>query len=121
MVRWGVSRPPFVASIWRAKLDLQVHADASNFEEGVTKEDAYEQVLLQAEGLFYDQRNWVCSLASPEMPNEKALLLTGRRFGKRLTTRFPLHEGGNVLMHEWQQSLQRGVPAMACVPVASSA
>ncbi|OAQ98113.1 hypothetical protein LLEC1_06706 [Akanthomyces lecanii] len=35
-----------------------VHADASNFDEGVTKEDAYEQVLLQAEGLFYDQRNW---------------------------------------------------------------
>ncbi|KAM3433887.1 hypothetical protein MY4824_005751 [Beauveria thailandica] len=37
-----------------------VHADASNFDEGVTKEDAYEQVLLQAEGLFHDQRNWVC-------------------------------------------------------------
>ncbi|TQW00712.1 GAF domain nucleotide-binding protein [Cordyceps javanica] len=40
-----------------------VHADASNFDEGVTKEDAYEQVLLQAEGLFYDQRNW--SLPAP--------------------------------------------------------
>lgn len=38
----------------------QVHADASNFAEGVTKEDAYEQVLLQAEGLFYGQSNWVC-------------------------------------------------------------
>lgn len=38
---------------------LQVHADASNFAEGVTKDDAYEQVLLQAEGLFYGQRNWV--------------------------------------------------------------
>ncbi|PNP43912.1 hypothetical protein TGAMA5MH_04196 [Trichoderma gamsii] len=37
----------------------QVHADASNFAEGVTKDDAYEQVLLQAEGLFYGQRNWV--------------------------------------------------------------
>ncbi|OTA04585.1 hypothetical protein A9Z42_0051760 [Trichoderma parareesei] len=36
-----------------------VHADASNFAEGVTKDDAYEQVLLQAEGLFYGQRNWV--------------------------------------------------------------
>ncbi|KAH6655740.1 GAF domain-like protein [Truncatella angustata] len=36
-----------------------VHADASNFVEGVTKEQAYEQVLTQVEGLFYDQRNWV--------------------------------------------------------------
>ncbi|KAH7148717.1 GAF domain-like protein [Dactylonectria macrodidyma] len=36
-----------------------VHADASNFAEGVTKEDAYEQVLMQAEGLFAGQRNWV--------------------------------------------------------------
>jgi L-methionine (R)-S-oxide reductase len=36
-----------------------VHADASNFAEGVTKEDAYEQVLWQAEGLVTDQRNWV--------------------------------------------------------------
>ncbi|PTB69673.1 GAF domain-like protein [Trichoderma citrinoviride] len=38
-----------------------VHADASNFAEGVTKDDAYEQVLLQAEGLFYGQRNWAAS------------------------------------------------------------
>ncbi|KAF4880365.1 Free methionine-R-sulfoxide reductase [Colletotrichum siamense] len=38
-----------------------VHADASNFANGVTKEEAYEQVLLQAEGLFYEQRNWVRS------------------------------------------------------------
>ncbi|KAF5250317.1 hypothetical protein FANTH_4517 [Fusarium anthophilum] len=36
-----------------------VHADASNFADGVTKEDAYEQVLWQAEGLITDQRNWV--------------------------------------------------------------
>ncbi|KAK1593254.1 GAF domain-containing protein [Colletotrichum navitas] len=35
-----------------------VHADASNFANGVTKEEAYEQVLLQAEGLFDGQRNW---------------------------------------------------------------
>ncbi|KAI0528121.1 GAF domain-like protein [Xylaria bambusicola] len=41
-----------------------VHADASNFAEGVTKEQAYEQVLLQAEGLFDGQRNWVCNLAN---------------------------------------------------------
>ncbi|AEO56032.1 hypothetical protein MYCTH_2058793, partial [Thermothelomyces thermophilus ATCC 42464] len=37
----------------------QVHADASNFAEGVTKEEAYKQVLDQAEGLFFEQRNWV--------------------------------------------------------------
>ncbi|XP_044721340.1 GAF domain-containing protein [Hirsutella rhossiliensis] len=36
-----------------------VHADASNFASGVTKDEAYEQVLLQAKGLFADQRNWV--------------------------------------------------------------
>ncbi|KAI1091008.1 GAF domain-like protein [Rostrohypoxylon terebratum] len=41
-----------------------VHADASNFADGVTKEQAYEQVLLQAEGLFDGQRNWVCNLAN---------------------------------------------------------
>lgn len=38
---------------------IQVHADASNFAEGVTKEEAYQQVLDQAEGLFFEQRNWV--------------------------------------------------------------
>ncbi|KAI5860121.1 GAF domain-like protein [Durotheca rogersii] len=42
----------------------QVHADASNFADGITKEQAYEQVLLQAEGLFDGQRNWVCNLAN---------------------------------------------------------
>ncbi|KAK1978187.1 GAF domain-like protein [Colletotrichum cereale] len=41
-----------------------VHADASNFANGVTKEEAYEQVLLQAEGLFDGQRNWVCNLSN---------------------------------------------------------
>ncbi|KAI1637042.1 GAF domain-like protein [Biscogniauxia mediterranea] len=41
-----------------------VHADASNFAEGVTKEQAYTQVLLQAEGLLDGQRNWVCNLAN---------------------------------------------------------
>ncbi|KAK2061773.1 GAF domain-like protein [Colletotrichum caudatum] len=41
-----------------------VHADASNFTSGVTKEEAYEQVLLQAEGLFDGQRNWVCNLSN---------------------------------------------------------
>ncbi|KAI8672609.1 Free methionine-R-sulfoxide reductase [Fusarium sp. Ph1] len=40
-----------------------VHADASNFADGITKEDAYEQVLWQTEGLITGQRNW--SLGSP--------------------------------------------------------
>jgi L-methionine (R)-S-oxide reductase len=48
---------------------LQVHADASNFAEGVTKDDAYEQVLLQAEGLFDGQRNWVRQ--SPFFPSHR--------------------------------------------------
>ncbi|OLN85925.1 Free methionine-R-sulfoxide reductase [Colletotrichum chlorophyti] len=43
----------------------QVHADASNFASGVTKEQAYEQVLLQAEGLFDDQRNWPSLILGP--------------------------------------------------------
>ncbi|KAI0012542.1 GAF domain-like protein [Xylariaceae sp. FL0662B] len=37
------------------------HAEASNFSKGVTKEQTYEQLLLQAGGLFEDQRNWVGS------------------------------------------------------------
>ncbi|KAK1725383.1 GAF domain-like protein [Colletotrichum acutatum] len=41
-----------------------VHADASNFANGVTKEEAYEQVLMQAEGLLDGQRNWVANLAN---------------------------------------------------------
>ncbi|KAK3378057.1 GAF domain-like protein [Podospora didyma] len=41
-----------------------VHADASNFAPELTKEEAYEQVHDQAEGLFYEQRNWVCNLAN---------------------------------------------------------
>ncbi|KAL1891503.1 hypothetical protein Sste5346_007594 [Sporothrix stenoceras] len=40
------------------------HADASNFDDGLTKEEAYEQVLMQAEGLFDGQRNWVCNLSN---------------------------------------------------------
>ncbi|KAK4157726.1 GAF domain-like protein [Chaetomidium leptoderma] len=41
-----------------------VHADASTFAQGVTKEEAYQQVLDQAEGLFFEQRNWVCNLSN---------------------------------------------------------
>ncbi|KAK1754820.1 GAF domain-like protein [Echria macrotheca] len=41
-----------------------VHADASNFEGVSSKEEVYEQLLLQAEGLFDGQRNWVCNLSN---------------------------------------------------------
>jgi hypothetical protein len=37
----------------------KVHADSSNFSEGVSKSDAYKQVLEQAEALFDGQDNWV--------------------------------------------------------------
>ncbi|KAK8048737.1 GAF protein [Apiospora phragmitis] len=47
----------------------RVHADASNFAEGVTKQQAYDQVLLQAEGLFDGQRNWhPCQLGRYSVP-----------------------------------------------------
>ncbi|RPA89252.1 GAF domain-like protein [Choiromyces venosus 120613-1] len=41
-----------------------VHADASNFTEGVTKAEAWEQVIESTEALLEDQRNWVCNLAN---------------------------------------------------------
>lgn len=44
-------------------LNQQVHADSSNFAAGVSKQDAYEQVIEQAKALFDGQRNWVCSSA----------------------------------------------------------
>ena len=37
----------------------QVHADASKFAAGVTKEQAYKQVFESAEVLLEGQRNWV--------------------------------------------------------------
>lgn len=39
---------------------LQVHADASTFATGVSKSEAYEQVIDQMKGLLDGQRNWVC-------------------------------------------------------------
>jgi L-methionine (R)-S-oxide reductase len=36
-----------------------VHAEASNFALGISKKDAYAQVLAQARALFEEQRNWV--------------------------------------------------------------
>ncbi|KAF2153887.1 GAF domain-like protein [Myriangium duriaei CBS 260.36] len=41
-----------------------VHADASNFAAGISKRDAYAQVLDQAAALFHEQRNWVCNLSN---------------------------------------------------------
>ncbi|KAF2462265.1 GAF domain-like protein [Lineolata rhizophorae] len=41
-----------------------VHAEASTFAAGLSKADAYAQVLEQAEALFEGQRNWVCNLAN---------------------------------------------------------
>ncbi|KAL8363116.1 hypothetical protein RB601_009073, partial [Gaeumannomyces tritici] len=49
---------------WKAPPKNMVHADASNFAPGVTKDEAYRQVLEQAEALFDGQRNWVCNLSN---------------------------------------------------------
>jgi len=44
----------------------EVHADASNFASGVSKKEAYEQVLEQARALFDGQRNWVSHMHEPD-------------------------------------------------------
>ncbi|PHH76587.1 hypothetical protein CDD80_1408 [Ophiocordyceps camponoti-rufipedis] len=36
-----------------------VHADATEFANDVTKDEVYDQLLLQARALFAGQRNWV--------------------------------------------------------------
>ncbi|KAK4635650.1 Free methionine-R-sulfoxide reductase [Fulvia fulva] len=41
-----------------------VHADSSNFEAGVSKTAAYDQIIEQAEALFDCQRNWVSNTAN---------------------------------------------------------
>ncbi|ERT01720.1 GAF domain-containing protein [Sporothrix schenckii 1099-18] len=56
VVRISTQHPKTVVSV--SLLTEQHHADASNFDDGLSKEEAYEQVLLQAEGLFDGQRNW---------------------------------------------------------------
>ena len=43
---------------------VQVHADASNFADGVSKAELYDQVLQSIKGLVEDQRNWVCNTAN---------------------------------------------------------
>lgn len=40
------------------------HADLTNFDSSSSKRDIYESILLSCEGLFYEQRNWVCNLAN---------------------------------------------------------
>lgn len=37
----------------------KVHADSSTFAADLSKQEVYEQILLQAEALFDGQRNWV--------------------------------------------------------------
>jgi hypothetical protein len=50
----------WLKTIHSSKANMQqVHADASNFAEDITKEEAYKQVLEAAEVLFEEQRNWV--------------------------------------------------------------
>ncbi|KAJ4993342.1 GAF domain-containing protein [Stagonosporopsis vannaccii] len=41
-----------------------VHADASSFADGLTKQEVYAQVLEQARALFDGQRNWVCNFSN---------------------------------------------------------
>jgi L-methionine (R)-S-oxide reductase len=38
---------------------VQVHADSSNFAEGMSKSEVFAQVLEQARALFEGQANWV--------------------------------------------------------------
>ncbi|ORY13191.1 GAF domain-like protein [Clohesyomyces aquaticus] len=40
------------------------HAESSTFVEGLSKREAYAQVLEQAKALFDGQRNWVCNLSN---------------------------------------------------------
>lgn len=42
----------------------KVHAESSNFVTGVSKSEAYKQILEQAEALFDGQRNWASSFMS---------------------------------------------------------
>ncbi|KLU86758.1 hypothetical protein MAPG_05768, partial [Magnaporthiopsis poae ATCC 64411] len=65
----------------RDPTEKMVHADASNFVSGVTKDEAYRQVLEQAEALFEGQRNWTVPVAhmkpvtrSSNLSNAAALL-----------------------------------------------
>ena len=36
-----------------------MHADSSNFADGMSKKEVYAQVLEQARALYDGQRNWV--------------------------------------------------------------
>lgn len=43
----------------------KVHADATKYTSGSTKQEVYEQLLEQAEALFAGQRNWVLITINP--------------------------------------------------------
>ncbi|OBT61795.1 hypothetical protein VE03_08773 [Pseudogymnoascus sp. 23342-1-I1] len=49
------------------------HAEASTFKEGVSRADAYKQVLEQMKGLMEGQRNWV---TLPPQPRHGSQLTT---------------------------------------------
>ncbi|EEY14414.1 yebR [Verticillium alfalfae VaMs.102] len=77
----------------------RVHADASNFAEGVTKVEAYEQVLLHAEGL-------VSTLSVAFQPLQRGLPPLGRAAlprcaeqrpstGRASTSWIPWHRGSS--------------------------
>ena len=63
LITWSVFPYP-LASNRHVLKKRQVHADASNFTSGVSKADAYNQVLESMRGLVEDQRNWVCNTAN---------------------------------------------------------
>ena len=42
----------------------QPHAEASNFKAGISKREAYNQVLESLKSLLDNQRNWVCNTAN---------------------------------------------------------
>ena len=54
----------------------QVHANASHFAASVTKEQAYAQVLEQAEALAADNRNWVRGF-SPVVASHRLITRAG--------------------------------------------
>jgi len=60
--------------------EIQVHAEASTFASGLSKDAVYAQALEQAESLFEDQRNWVWYVPSIYSPshNNQTLRQTNR-------------------------------------------
>ncbi len=48
-----------------AESPLQVHADATRFEDNSSKAEIHARVLFEAESLLDGQRNWVISSCLP--------------------------------------------------------